>query len=483
MKKLFSPALCAVLLCCCLQSLASSEANEHHQPALINLVEVLANTLKLHPKALALSTKIDEQSANVLSAQGAFDWTYQQEIQNRTSGFYDGWYSDGRVVKQLPWAQAKIQTGYRISGGDFPVYEQYHRTLEDGEPNLKLSVSLLQNRSTDPKRQALEAAHLGLAEQEASRSVGLNQLLLDAANYFLDWHQARQEVDIAGELVALARARSIAIEQRVSSGDIAPIIKTEFQATLLDRQASFLALEQQLLKSQLNLSLYFRNQLGSPIELTSASRPLLSDHLQAELDVHVNNLSDNFQSHPLIAAMELQRQQLQSELKLAKNQLLPTLDLDILLAQDLGAGSSTLEDTESYVGFRFEAPLERRKAQGKTNALNAKLRMLALEQQQTLEYMALNLEQQMLALTNQKQLLTLQRQQVELVQALAEAEDLRFKAGDSDLFLLNTRETDSARAKLKAVKIQNYIIRQQLQLLAQTAKLENVTQQLLAKPN
>jgi outer membrane protein TolC len=314
-------------------------------------------------------------------------------------------------------------------------------------------------------------SELEFATTEQLQTLAINDLLRDAAFYYLDWQQAFLEVQVTRNLLKLAEQRNTAIEARVRSGDLARIVETEFKTTLLQRQSALLEKQQKLAASGLKLSLYRRNQAGEPVAPGEGQSPKIADTFSQQLTQQLHTLPEKMINHPQLQALKFRREQLEQERKLAATELLPTLDMDVWVANDLGDGSETLDGLESYIGVNFSVPLERRKAKGKLQAVEAKIRALNFDQQQTQEIMRNFVATELMGIENLTELLNLQKNQAALAIELADLEQKRFAAGDSDLFLLNAREIARAEAELTVVKTQINIMRKQINLLAEAALL------------
>ena len=461
--------------------LTSPKVSANTEP--LSLQHILENTLTHHPKIEALEAKIDQSEAKQLQAQGAFDWQIEHLHQNRGSGYYDGWFSEQNFSRQLPFANSKVQVGYRNSEGTLPVYEEQHLTQNYGEPNLKLSMSLLRNRAIDPKRQALQEASLGVEFEKALQRLSLNELLAKAGNTYLDWYLSHQELLVAQELLKLAQTRNEGIVKRVAGGDLAKVVELEFQTTLLARRAKVAESQQKLLLNSLKLSLFKRdNVTGDPLNIDVSTPPATLETISQALDKALGNFGDIAQ-HPSLQALDFRAEQLQTQRKLSRTNLLPELDVNVTVARDFGDGSETLAGNESYVGLKLSAPIERRKAKGKLRAVEAELRALATEQRLTRENLVNVMQQQRSDLRNQQQLLKLHQEQALLAKRLAQVEVLRFQEGDSDLFLLNAREIASAQAQLRAAQTLTGILRRKLMALAQNGLLSEFTQELANLPS
>ena len=434
----------------------------------ISLMDVLKSTLSHHPQIRAAQAQVKQAEAKQLASRGSFDWKIEHSSQTRLNGYYDGRTADQSISRQLPWANAKISSGYRRSRGSFPSSSS--ETLSDGEANLKLSLALLKDRAIDEERNQLRQADLGFELAEIDFSLDMNALLLEASFSYLDWQQACREVKITRELESLASSRRDAIVAQVESGDMANIVLTEFDTTLLNRSLAVLERKQSVAVAGKELSMYWRNDDGEPVTLGLANC-LRAGSFDAPFEPR--NALYELDQHPLLVRISNEIQQIKNTRQLAKNELLPELDMEVVLAEDFGQGPESLDGFESYVGLSFSVPLQRRKAKGQFAEDNAKLKELEQKRQQMLDKLRIDIDATLISIENTEQQFSTQKKRAAVTKKLAEQELLRFNAGDSDQFVLNTRERNIGVAVLSLIDIETDLIRLKLRLLAQLAKLDS----------
>ena len=90
----------------------------------LSLSEVLDSAREHFP---AIQSAVQEtliREGRLETALGAFDLALEQDGKVWASGFYDGLSLDNKLVKPLPWSNAKAFAGYRVTNDDFPIYQQ-----------------------------------------------------------------------------------------------------------------------------------------------------------------------------------------------------------------------------------------------------------------------------------------------------------------------------------------------------------------------
>ncbi|WP_395343553.1 TolC family protein [Ningiella sp. W23] len=468
----FSVALVSAMAMCAPAWSKEQSITDAANEDVITLEQVLKRTLKHHPRVSQAMSRVEQSLAQRLIVDSSFDWQLNQSSTARTSGFYNGWIIDQSISRILPFANGRVSGGYRLSDGSFPIYEDINRTLSGGEAYLNMRWSLLQNRDVDDNRVALENAELSINIAQHQQELVINALLLEAANHFLRWKLIRERRDIIQRLVDLAQARNRAIEQKVAGGELARITLTEFEVTMLSRQADLLEMNQALEQASIGLAMFYRDDNGMPMEFgqTQAASLHMSESLK-RLPSQSDILS-SLSMHPELIALENEILQTKNVIRLSRNQLMPTLDLKVDFANDIGAGAQSLEGFESYVGLDFSLPIGQREAKGKIQSNEAKLDELNMKRQEMLDVFTIEIKQALAALNNLMKLRDLRDKQAQVALRLMQEEKARFDAGDSDLFLLNSRETDFSIAQLAAVDAQISLLQQHISILASAAMLD-----------
>ena len=167
---------------------------------------------------------------------------------------------------------------------------------------------------------------------------------------------------------------------------------------------------------------------------------------------YIQQLRTALRQHPVIQARAADVASLTNEQRLAKNQLLPTLDMKAAVAQDFGSGPVNLEDTETKVALQFSYPLGNRKAKAKLSKADAELAASKLELNLAEQKLRQEFEQAVVQWEQSQRVAQLQQQNTKVKEELSWLEQQRFEKGDSDLFKLNARASQVMNARLKNVE-------------------------------
>jgi outer membrane protein TolC len=437
-------------------------------------VDQLVSTLSTqHPEAMAAQSRTQQAEGRRSVADAAFDLRVAQTTDIRSSGYYDGRVADQRMVQPLKPLNAEVFGAYRISDGSFPVYEQEYQTLDDGEVSLGVKISLLQNRDTDPRRLELENSAWHYQEAASRQLLDVNKLVYRGVSAWLNWYQSTLKRAVVAELLALTENRLEAIQQRVDSGDLASITLTEFRTTLLQR--TVLLQEADRVEAQARDRLaYF--MVGNDAEGYSVSGllevpPDIGWPYSIALGEGVIDWSDQINDHPGLLALEAKAQQLEVDQRLARNELLPELDLEMKIAQDFGSGPDSLDGTDSIIALSFEVPIGVRAAKARAAIAAAATREVDYQYQVVSAQIQRDLEVSLTALRFNQQILATSQNQESLALKLLAQEQIRFNEGESDQFILISREKSALEAQIKTIDATIDKLRNELLIHATLARL------------
>lgn len=436
----------AVALLCWLAQGAAADAP-------LSLDTVLRSSLEHYPEILAALESARARAGGVQAAEGAFDLQLEQKGYARTSGYYDGKLLDSKLVKPLPEFNAKLFGGYRISQGEFPVYEDESYTNEAGELKVGVVLSLLRDREFDDRRFRLSQSRL--AEEKAELDLELTRLQVQhaAASAYLDWVDAGLELAIYRDLLRLTTQRQAQLSAKFEEGDVAAISLAENRQNLLERRAR-VAEAARVLSNRANLlGLFLRDATGAPRPPTPAELPATYPMLPPVRAADVEAALDNSLAlRPETALIDADVRAEQDKLRMGENALLPQVDLTLQASRDLGAGPENRSGTDTAVMVEVTVPLERRVGLGRKQEALANLDRLELERQLLEERIATevrNLGNDVAANLAQ---MTLTAEEVEQALLVEAAERERVALGASNLFLLNARETSTADARVRHVR-------------------------------
>lgn len=440
----------------------------------LQLAEVLDSSRRFAPAILEAIAKTRAADGAALASQGAFDLLFSAEGNQRLSGFYDGTYLQGKVIQPLTGNGGEIEASYRISRGDFPIYEDLSFTDRLGELKVRGVFALFRDRLIDERRFGRRNALIArdIARLDALLvAIGVQQRAIQT---YGQWVAAGQQVAVYRDLLRLAEDRQAGIARQVRLGARAEILLTENEQNILRRRALLIAAERDLDNAAQRLSLFWRDAEGRPRIATRQELPGTLSRLPVARSA---GLDEVLERRPDIRLIEERLEQGVARLELERNRLLPSLRLFGEVSNDFGdqgLGGLSREGLETIVGFTFSMPLQNRAATGQVAQAEATITALELQRRQVEEQIGAEVAQLTNTLETAERLATLAREEVVQAERLAAGERRLFESGASDYFLVNLREDAAANAAIRSLDAQFRLVTAQADLVAVTSDLRTL---------
>lgn len=438
------------------------------------LEDVLVRVQRNHPKLRGAELERQLSSAKRLEKQGAFDpaISYEKDIQR-----YNSYPERGKVknenlndfsIGMLTRYGAKISVNSNFHYGD--VKSPASGTGDTGTHFLGLSLPLLRGARINEKSAAERRAIIGEPLANAEFSQYRLSLLLRASNSYWDWVAAKQKVDVSQSLIQLADVRAKQIQERANAGDLPLIDAVEANQEVQRRQESLLKAQREFQKATFSITIYLWDDTGTEtINPTAAQVPEVMPQPRALKAEEVEDAKIvAIKKRPELTQLALLKDISNVDLALAKNQLLPIVDLYAGPGIDTGAGSigPTLK-----AGVSVVVPLRNRTARGQIEQAKLKLQKLDFDQKALLQQVLLEVEDTASELNMAYQRYEAANQAYQLAKQLEEGERTRFDLGDSTLFLVNQRERLTAEALIKRLELQAEYQQASVRMMAVTGSL------------
>ncbi|MEL6348410.1 MAG: TolC family protein, partial [Myxococcota bacterium] len=202
------------------------------------------------------------------------------------------------------------------------------------------------------------------------------------------------------------------------------------------------------------LSLLYRDEQGEPIVPAADQLPDALALFAPPVTNLESDIVEAWQQRPDLRAVDAMLEQSFIELRVARNQLLPDVRISGVASQDYGTGEDpeTKSPFEIDAGLSVEIPLFARKARGRVGAAQADITRLEADQQLLKDTVRVELQ----TLWTEVQATWEQRQFAEqaftAASEVAELERRNFELGGGDLFRVNKREEDVAKAAKNAIE-------------------------------
>ena len=402
-----------------------------------------------HPLAVRAALQRDRAAAVLRQARGGFDPKVYGDLDQK---YFKGtnYYSHVEGGVKIPtWFGVELNAAYERNDGTYLNPEL--RVPEDGLYAAGVTLSLGQGLFFDERRAELQRAQIYQRATVAERQVLLNELLYEAGGAYWEWAGAQAATQVYRDAVALAQTRYEAVVAGARLGDRPAIDTLEARIQVQSRQ---LSLEGALLDlanttARLNAFLWLDGVL--PVELTESTLPPPPEAVVvAPLLAPLPNLTN-----PELLRTQFKIDQLEVDQRLQRELLKPRLDVkyNALLS---GGTNDPIEDYSSNNykwGVKFSQPLLLRKERGKLQLTQIKLSETQLE----LSDKAALLRAKVAQAENEANVTVSQfdlasRNVVDYAQLLAGEQEL-FRAGESSLFLVNSREVKYIDEQVKRIEL------------------------------
>lgn len=440
-----------------------ADAQPRQEPTVTPLMldDVIGSVIASYPLLRSAMFARNIAQGELLQANGEFDLKLKADTLNMPLGFYEN-YRHAIGAEQPLFGGGSVFGGYRIGRGSFPEWYGERDTKQGGELKVGATIPLAQGRDIDDRRAGLYRSSWEVQSVEPEIQAQFIGFIQAAAISYWNWVAAGQNVRVNDELLKIAMDRTEGLRKRVDRGDAPAIELTDNERLIVSRRTKLIDAQRKFQQSAYKLSLFLRDESGNP-RIIDANR--LPPRFPDEDDPSLRNLDADIQlaisNRPELRALAIVREQLNIDLANAQNLCLPQVDAVLVGSQDVGApAKKKLDDKGPFElegGFVASVPLQRRKAQGKSQAVEGKLAQLQAKTQFTQEKIVAEVQSARVALVAAYQQLTQARQALDLARQMEAAERRKFDLGDSNLLLVNLREQATADAAVTEVEAQlNY---------------------------
>ena len=449
----------------------SAFAQETQAPVL-TLNEFLVLVQSNHPIAKQIGLLSDRAQAQLQLARGGFDPKLYGAYDDKLYDQKNYWRVFESGVKIPTGLAAEIKGGYVWNDGSFLNPEQ--NLPVQGQAVMGISVPLGQGLFIDPRRAALQQARIFQAMAEVEQVRLLNDLFFDAARIYWEWAAAWARLQLLQDAVSASEQRFQAVRATFFAGDYAGIDTTEALTQLQNFQLQENEATIDFLNAGFALSNFLWTDEGQPLEITAALRPVTLAGLPLPPLVSDERLAlalEGLGSHPEVRVYDFKQSELDVERRLKIERLKPTVDLEYNF---LSPGTAFMGENfsgdwqwgQNYKwGLSVDFPLFLRKERG--DLALTRIKMQENEWQQDLKRQAV--ANKILAYINELRVLREQVQlsldAVENYRRLLEGEEIKFRAGESTLFLINAREMTRIGAEIKLLELRSKLFKAEAGLI------------------
>lgn len=420
----------------------------------LSLEEYLRIVKTYHPVAKQAALGVEIAEAEVTTARGAFDPTFENDISRKELDallYYDHQVSE---VKIPTWYGVDIVAGIESLSGE-------RTSTPDTKGNSSyfgFRVPVGKGLLMDRRRADLQQAKLFQQLSEQEQLAILNDLLYDASKAYWNWWQQHQVQALFRQAIRTAQERFRLVKAAYVIGERPAIDTVEALAQLQSFQIREQEINVSLINTQLEGSVFLWQQNGEAYTLPPAVIPQGSSQLQAEA-LQQEKLLQQMANHPELQQYRFKLEALQVERRLKFQSLLPSVYLkynQLNKSHDLQKSFSTpwLENNYRY-GVAISIPL--RLSEGRGEYRKAKLKIEQTQWQQLAKQVSLQtkLRQSYNEWGQLRQQVQLQQQAIQSYTMLQRGEEIKFSNGESSLFLVNARELKTLEAREKLIELQS----------------------------
>lgn len=420
----------------------------------LTLPEVLRQVEKNYPKLIGAERERQQARQRRKATEGAFDTNirFGTNFEQYNSSGKDKDFTTNSVT-----AEVLTRSGITLFGGvilnEGAVKSPLSNTGSLGTYNVGVRIPLLRGWRVNQREATERQARIGEPLADAAFADIRLDTLYNAGFQYWNWVAASRRIKITQSLYQVAVERERQIAEEVKSGIRQGIDAFEAEVEVRRRQEALSKAEQEFQKEQFKLGLYLWNTEGKREMYPDAEQIPAStiDPVPYPIAQREKDRALAIERRPEIRSIRLARALLQVDQDVARNDLLP--NVDVVVNPGLDTGSNAI-GAQMKVGIQFAVPLERRTAQGKLGEVRLKLEKLQQEEQLQRQQIEIEVET---AFANVNQTYLRYRaavQEVEAARALEKGERDRLALGEGTLFLVNQRERATAEAQIKVISIQ-----------------------------
>ena len=411
----------------------------------LGLDEVLVSVERNYPLLRAVEQERAFAGGRLVSSMGVFDLNLTAGVDGQGTT-YDNLRSGVGVSQGLPFGGLGAFAGYRNGYGDFPNYNLGNKTAEGGEFRAGLSIPLLRDRAIDRPRANIQQARLDVALAEPVIERQRLDFQRAASRTYWNWIAAGQRLQVVENLVKLAVERDDQLKARVEAGPVANIERIDNQQNIALRNGVLVQAQRGFQQATIDLSLFLRDEAGRPT-LAGTERLLDFPEIVAiDLKAFDASLQTAFELRPEPKRLRLQRDKVAVELRVATNQMLPSVNAVVAATQDAGPGKSSLsgpnglDRTTLSAGVAFQLPVQQRDARGRVMQSQAQLAQIDQQLRHAEDVVRAEVQDTFSALERAFEFYQQAKKRVELARLVARAEREQLRLGRSDVLRVTLRE-------------------------------------------
>ena len=408
-----------------------------------------------HPVAKQAAIQVEKAKADLQTARGGFDPSFNFDASNKT---FDGknyyYYNNPELKIPTGLGGLDIKTGLESNGGKYLNPE-----VSAGQTSyLGVEMPIGKGLLMDKRRATLQQAKIFQSQSQQDQLKMLNDLLYSAYNAYWQWAGAYQLYSIYHKYYQFSKDRLRLVKIAFDNGDRAVMDTVEAMTQVQNYEAQMTDARQKINSAGLELSNFLWLENDSAYQLPVQYFPDTVQFVMAVNDQTIDALlSRSANENPSLKAYSFKLEALDVEKKLKFQSLLPMVNVKANLLNSgynviNGVDGNFLQNNYKW-GIDVKLPLLFREGRGDYHKSKLKI------QETNLEFNAKKWEIEN-KIRNYYSEANLLQQQIRSVQqvyngylVLFKAENLKFYNGESSLFLLNSRESKLIETAEKLVNL------------------------------
>lgn len=410
------------------------------------LETILKMSLAYHP-IISQANLIDENArATVREARGQLDPKVELDYDLKEFKEIEYYNLLNTTFKIPTWIGIDPKIEFAQRSGEFLNPENYISDVTDNQQvSVGISVPLGRGLFFDERRNMIKKAKAFSQIAEAQQVKEVNKMLLTIVKDYWNWYVYYQRMQLMDQAIDLAQNLFDRTLIDFEFGEAAVVDTLQAKINLQKRTVDFRKTKLEYEISKLNLAKHLWSENLIPLELLPSVLPDSStlfttpreDELKSAIDFAVIN-------HPEMNKLTGKREQLNADLRWAKESMKPQVDLSYSLIDapvDPDLNTNSVAFGENYkMGIDFAFPILLRKERGKLQQTKLKMQSNTFDQAQ----LQLSLKNDVLSAYAESvtmQALLDQYAGVSLnYQRLLNAEMINLQNGETDLFKLNIQQ-------------------------------------------
>ena len=420
----------------------------------LTIGEVLARIELTHPLLRAQGAERTKARAKILKALSAWEPQVKNYTQferfttwNLTTAFdipsqHNIGYADSTVQVGHPWGFT-VEGGLRSGFGDRDTINRIALP-----PDLRATyhkqhfyygglIHFLRGFMVNEENAEFQKAELAGPQAEIKVAQKRQDLYLAGAVQYWDWQVAVKQAEIVKRALGVAEERLVQVEGLAKGGKVAPLDVVEANQEVQKRREAAIAAQRKVEYEQYKLSLFLWEN-GEPV----TPRPEWAPEFQGETPLPTNEEVAGYKVEakdvrPEVRDLYIEAKINNIDIKLAKNKLLPLLDLE---GGPTKAGADWVVGLGYRVGLHLEVPVFQREGRGKVMAAEVNQQQLALKQLYAEQQVSFDVDNWLSAQVRARDRVAAATEALRLAKTLEEGERTRFNMGSSTVLFVNLRE-------------------------------------------